>query len=141
VIEDKVLVNDWHAVAKSHDVTDRRPIKARLLEEDIVLWRANGNVLAWKDLCMHRGTRLSIGSVENDKLVCAYHGWTYDKTGKCVNIPAHPEQVPPEKACVTTYRSVEDYGLVWVSLGSPKIGLPPFPEWEKETCENSLRAL
>jgi hypothetical protein len=57
-------------------------------------------VMAWQDLCIHRGARLSLGWVSIDKLVCQYHGWEYDVNGVCVRIPAHPDQKPPIKARV-----------------------------------------
>lgn len=104
MIQDNVLLNDWHAVARSEDVTERDIVSVRLLGEDLILWRCAYKILAWKDLCVHRGTRLSLGSIEAGKVICAYHGWTYDSSGRCVSIPAHPEQKPPEKAQVTVYR-------------------------------------
>lgn len=138
MIKDNVLLDDWHPVARSQDLTEEKLVSARLLEEDIVLWRSGGKVLAWKDLCIHRGTKLSLGSIENDRVVCAYHGWTYDRNGRCVKIPAHPEQAPPEKARVTTFSATEGYGLVWACLGAPKNGLPPFPEWEDKNYRKIL---
>lgn len=104
-------------------------LSARLLGEDIVLWRVKGQTLAWQDLCLHRGTRLSLGRVENEQLVCPYHGWTYNAAGRCTHIPAHPDQTPPTKAVVKTYQTRECYGLVWVSLGQPNHNVPSFPEW------------
>jgi phenylpropionate dioxygenase-like ring-hydroxylating dioxygenase large terminal subunit len=130
VIRDLVLLNDWHVVARSEDVRQDRVLGATLLGEDLAIWRCGNQVLVWKDLCMHRGTRLSLGWIDEDKLVCAYHGWTYDSTGRCVRMPAHPDQKPPEKAQVTVYRSKEAYGLVWVSLGVPAADVPNFPEWD-----------
>jgi len=98
---------------------------------DIVVWRTNQTYLAWQDLCVHRGTQLSLGKVMDDCLVCPYHGWTYDTAGKCVNIPAHPDQLPPAKAHVATYHTTEKYGLLWVCLGEPANDAPPFPEWRQ----------
>lgn len=132
-MDDPILLNDWHPIAKSEDVTQQRVLGARLLGEDLAVWRCGGVVLVWKDLCMHRGTRLSLGWIDDDRLVCAYHGWTYDRTGRCVRMPAHPEQAPPEKAQVTVYRAREAYGLVWASLGKPTNGIPPFPEWDNQS--------
>jgi len=43
------------------------PVK--LLDEDIVLWRVGDRIHAWRDLCIHRGTRLSLGSVQGERLV------------------------------------------------------------------------
>jgi phenylpropionate dioxygenase-like ring-hydroxylating dioxygenase large terminal subunit len=130
MIDDPILANDWHPVATVEQLRAQRVMGVRLLDEEIVLWQAGDQLLAWQDLCVHRGTRLSLGSVEDDRLRCAYHGWTYDGRGRCVHIPAHPEQTPPEKARVKVYRTCEQYGLVWVSLGEPAQAVPPFPEWD-----------
>jgi phenylpropionate dioxygenase-like ring-hydroxylating dioxygenase large terminal subunit len=89
-------------------------------------------------LCLHRGTRLSLGKVANGLLACPYHGWTYDMTGRCVRIPARPDQPPPPKAVVKTYRVQERYELIWVALGQPAHDLPPFPEWENAAYRKIL---
>ncbi|MFN8458415.1 MAG: aromatic ring-hydroxylating dioxygenase subunit alpha, partial [Anaerolineae bacterium] len=128
MLNDHVLINDWHVVARSQDVAEGQLVATRLLEEDLVLWRCNGQVLAWQDLCIHRGTRLSLGKVEDEMVVCPYHGWTYNAEGRCLRIPAHPDQSPPAKARVKPYQAQERYGLVWVSLGQPDKDIPPFPE-------------
>ena len=106
------------------------PVGVRLLEEDLVLWRAGKRVLAWRDLCIHRGARLSLGTVQDGTLACAYHGWTYDPDGRCVRFPAHPDQRPPGTARAVVYRAVERYGWVWVSLGSPDREVAPFVQWD-----------
>ncbi len=103
-----------------------------------MLWRVNGEPLAWQDLCLHRGTRLSLGRVENEQLVCPYHGWTYNSAGRCTHMPAHPGQTPPTKAVVKTYRAQERYGLVWVSLGRPGQDIPPFPQWPDDNFRKVL---
>ncbi len=131
MIEDPVLLNDWHPIAKSSDVPEASVHPARLLGEDVVVWRMHGTVMTWQDLCVHRGTRLTLGHVDGDLLQCAYHGWTYDQSGTCVKIPAHPEQKPPPKARVKTYRCQEKYGLIWASLGEPAKDVPAFEEWDE----------
>jgi phenylpropionate dioxygenase-like ring-hydroxylating dioxygenase large terminal subunit len=130
VLDDPVLVDDWHVVARSSDVSAGAPVAARLLDEDLVLWRAGERVLAWSDLCVHRGARLSLGTVRDGTLACAYHGWTYDADGRCVRFPAHPEQRPPGIARAVVHRAVERYGWIWVSLGSPDAEVAPFAQWE-----------
>jgi phenylpropionate dioxygenase-like ring-hydroxylating dioxygenase large terminal subunit len=96
-----------------------------------VLWRHAGKVAAWKDLCIHRGSRLSKGWVVDGTLVCPYHGWRYNGEAKCVLIPAHPDLPPPAKARALAHRVEERYGFVWVSLGEPTQDIPPFPEWSR----------
>lgn len=74
-------MEDWHVVARSSDVGGSQVAAARLLGEDQVVWRRGGEVMVWRDLCVHRGTRLSLGRVTGLGLECGYHGWTYDETG------------------------------------------------------------
>ncbi|HEX9462296.1 MAG TPA: aromatic ring-hydroxylating dioxygenase subunit alpha [Alphaproteobacteria bacterium] len=125
---DAALVNDWHAVAFSSDIVDGKLVGTRLLGEELVLWRHAGQVHVWKDLCIHRGSRLSKGWVVDGTVVCPYHGWRYDCDAKCVLIPAHPDMTPPPKARAFPHRVQERYGLVWASLGEPPHDVPPFPE-------------
>ena len=69
MIQDPVLVNDWHVVARSSDLPAGKVLRARLLGEEIVLWRSgSGSVMAWQDLCIHRGARLSLGWVSGENI-------------------------------------------------------------------------
>lgn len=128
--DDPVLLNDWHPVAASDAVMPGTPVASRLVGRDLVLWRGgDGAVRAWADRCPHRGTRLSLGRIESDQLICAYHGWRYGADGRCTHMPARPDQRPPRAACVTVYRAAERYGLVWVCAGDPAQEVLPFPEY------------
>ena len=141
MVNDFVLTNDWHPVAAVTELEnrDQAPLGVRLLEHDIVIWRAKGGQLhALADRCVHRGTKLSIGKIVDDNCVqCPYHGWVYDASGRCVHIPAMPNHAPPERARVATYRIQARYGWVWVALGEPAQDIAPFPEWG----DNSFRKL
>ena len=122
----------WHPVAYGHDVGDG-PVSSILLHEPLVLWRdESGSVVAMRDLCIHRGTALSLGWLANGCIVCPYHGWNYDPSGACVAIPQSEKPGIPAKARVEVFRSVERYGLVWVALGEPTHDLPDIPELESE---------
>ncbi len=136
MIDDPVLVNDWHPVASADQLAGGGPLAGRLLGEDIVLWRSGDSHHAWRDLCVHRGTRLSLGRVvDGGALECPYHGWTYGADGRCVLMPAHPRQTPPAKACVQVYRTAVAHDVVWVSLGSPTAGVPTFDLLEDSTYQ------
>ena len=130
MLNDPVLLNDWHVVAYAPDLIEGKPMAVRLLEEDLVLWRVGEKIHAWRDLCLHRGTRLSLGKVENQTLICPYHGWTYNEEGQCVRFPAHPNQKPPATARAKVYQAQERYGWVWVTLGNPSQDVPAFPQWD-----------
>jgi phenylpropionate dioxygenase-like ring-hydroxylating dioxygenase large terminal subunit len=121
----------WHPVAYSTDLADR-PLHADLLGEPLVLWRGpGGRPRALSDLCVHRGTALSLGWIDGEELVCAYHGWRYGADGRCVAIPqlAEPGRVPA-KARVPAFAVQERYGLIWVALDEPRWPLPEVPELE-----------
>jgi phenylpropionate dioxygenase-like ring-hydroxylating dioxygenase large terminal subunit len=128
---DAVLLNDWHPVIRAEALKPGQLMKARLLGEDVVLWRVGERVAAWEDLCPHRGTPLSMGRIEGDTLVCGYHGWTYNQDGQCVRFPALPSQTPPSHVRVNkVYQVQERYGLLWVCLSIPERDIPLFPEWD-----------
>lgn len=38
-------------------------------------------------MCPHRGLPLSTGRIEDDELVCAYHGLRFGSDGQCRKIP------------------------------------------------------
>ena len=123
----------WHPVCYGHKLGDS-PVHADLLGESLVLWRGPGGApRAMSDLCVHRGTALSLGWVRGDHIVCPYHGWRYAADGRCVAIPqlADPARVPA-RARVPAYRAQERYGLVWVALAEPRWPLPEMPELEDD---------
>ena len=126
---DPVLIDDWHPLAAASALGPGSITPAQLLGTELALWRASdGSPRAWLNRCPHRGTRFTIGKIENDHLVCAYHGWRFATDGRCDAIPALPDFVPPKAACATSYPVRESHGLVWASLGAPRQGPPEFPE-------------
>ena len=125
-----VLARCWHPVAASTEVTATAPFAARLLDQDLVLYRTESGLTAAADLCVHRGAPLSLGCMRDGAIACAYHGYRYDGSGRCTLIPAHPESPIPAKLHLRTFGVDERYGLVWVRLAPEGEGaaLPSFPE-------------
>jgi vanillate O-demethylase monooxygenase subunit len=131
----RALARFWHPVAFSSAVRDR-PFPARLLDENLVVFRTSEGVTVAKDLCLHRGARLSLGAMEGDQLVCGFHGFHYNASGQCTRIPAHPGIVISKKLCLTVFPSVERYGLVWTCLAGEAVApLPSWPEIESGKYE------
>ena len=127
------LSNCWHPVAYSEEIGGESPFPAKLLGESIVVWREeNGQPHAMRDLCIHRGTALSLGHLVDDCIVCPYHGWRYDSTGACVLIPQTANENVPSKARVDCYHCQERYGLIWVAMANPIYPLPSVPELEND---------
>lgn len=128
MVDDPILREDWHVVARLSELPPESVTPARLLGVDLVVWRTGDHVQVWDDLCLHRGAKLSGGKVVDGCLMCPYHGWTYDKSGPCVKIPAHPSHKPPPRARAGVHPVKIAYGLVWTCLGTPARDVPPFPE-------------
>lgn len=123
-----ILASFWHPVAFVHDVGDS-PVATRLLDVDLVLFRTEKGVTVADDRCPHRGTRLSMGKVQNGQLICPMHGLHYDYEGRCTDIPSFADKTAPipTKLCLKTYQSVERYGIVWACLKTDSIW--PLPDW------------
>jgi phenylpropionate dioxygenase-like ring-hydroxylating dioxygenase large terminal subunit len=131
---DSVLLNDWHVVAASTDIVSGELVPVTLLERELVAWRDDeGQVHVWDDHCLHRGARLSKGFIQDNRVVCPYHGWNYDGSAQCVSMPAAPHETPMKKARAVDHHVSEKYGLVWVCLGTPERDVAPFPEWDDDS--------
>lgn len=128
---DSTLLNDWHPVMSSQDILPGSVKSVRLLGEDLVIWRDDTQIVASLDLCPHRGAKLSMGWVEENTLVCPYHGLAFNQKGQCTKVPAYPNLQLSERASLKTLLTQERYGLVWVSLGNPTQAIPAFPEWNE----------
>lgn len=124
----------WHPVAYASEL-DGAPLRVRLLGHDLALWRdSSGAPHVLRDVCIHRGTALSLGRVVGDELMCPYHGWRYGADGRCVAIPQlqDPSRVPG-KARVDAFACQERYGLLWVAMDEPRWALPEIPELADES--------
>ena len=122
----------WLPVAFSDEVDDK-PLPVRLLDEPLAVCRLGDRVAAFQDLCIHRGTPISLGWIKNNEVVCAYHGWSYNADGRCTRIPSIPPEHPiPKKACLTQYQTKERYGIVWVCMSEkePRAPIPDFSPLE-----------
>jgi 5,5'-dehydrodivanillate O-demethylase len=124
----------WQPVYLAEDLVPGRAKPVRIASEDFTLYRGEGgavHALAFR--CAHRGTQLSTGWVEGDCLRCFYHGWKYDGSGQCVEMPAEDPSFPP-KVRIRSYPTEEYLGLIFAYLGDGEPPpLPRFPEMEDET--------
>src|SRR5436190_736153 len=113
---------------------DSPPKRMKLLGENLVMFRdSNGNVGCFKESCPHRGASMFFGRNEEAGLRCVYHGWKFDTTGACVDMPSEPaESNFKNKVRITAYPARDVNHMVWVDMGSRKEP-PPFPQFEINT--------
>ena len=123
----------WQPVLISREVAepDGDPIRVRILGEELVAFRdTSGRVGLISEWCPHRLTSMYLGRNEENGLRCVYHGWKYDVSGACVEMPNEPEEFDfKHKVRIVAYPTVELGGVIWVYMG-PKELKPPSPSFE-----------
>lgn len=111
----------WYPVAQSREVKRGKAIGTRFAGEPIVIVRTEaGRIFALEDRCAHRQVPLHLGVVTGERLQCCYHAWTYDCTGRCVNVP-YLDKGKTLPNGVRAYPCREAYGLVFIFPGDPAI--------------------
>jgi phthalate 4,5-dioxygenase oxygenase subunit len=110
---------------------DCPPVRIELLSESLLAWRdSEGRYSLMEEFCPHRRTSLWLGRNEESGLRCPYHGWKFDWTGQCVEIPSEPDGSKLcERIKITSYPLVKRGDLLWAYMGAPD-RQPPLPEWE-----------
>jgi phenylpropionate dioxygenase-like ring-hydroxylating dioxygenase large terminal subunit len=116
------------------EANDCPPVRVKLLSERLIAFRdANGGLGLMDEFCAHRGISLWFGRNEDCGLRCPYHGWKYDVTGQCVDIPSEPDQSTfAKRVKLKSYPLVERGGVLWTYMG-PAETQPPLPEYEFAT--------
>jgi len=110
---------------------DGPPIRLRLLGEDLVAFRDTAGDIGLVDAyCAHRKAPLFYGRNEECGLRCVYHGWKYDVTGACVDMPSEPPYSKFRlRVSIKAYPTYEAGGVVWCYMG-PQERMPPPPDYE-----------
>jgi phenylpropionate dioxygenase-like ring-hydroxylating dioxygenase large terminal subunit len=110
---------------------DSDPLRLRLLGEDLVAFRdSTGQVGLIHSNCPHRGASLFFGRNEESGIRCVYHGWKFDVSGQCIDMPNEPAESDfKSKVQAVTYPTVEKAGVVWTYMG-PAEKRPPLPDHE-----------
>ena len=129
VTQQPVLKRFWYPVMPIADL-QTEPAAFTLLGQALALWvDEQGRPGAIVDHCCHRSAKLSTGKVIEGCLRCPYHGWSFNSTGACVQVPQlRSDQSIPESYRVKAYHCQERYGYVWVCLGEPLAEIPEIPE-------------
>ena len=110
----------WYPVCWSDELKAGKPLGRHFAGQPIVLYRGKaGQVFALEDRCAHRQVPLHLGVVDGDELKCHYHGWAYDRTGQCVDVPYLGRERLPNG--VKAYPAREIDGLIFVFPGDPSL--------------------
>ncbi|MDO8730824.1 MAG: aromatic ring-hydroxylating dioxygenase subunit alpha [Candidatus Omnitrophota bacterium] len=109
----------WYPLARSHKLKPGKALAASFAGEPIALIRTqSGALVALEDRCAHRQVPLSAGVVDGERVRCGYHGWTYDGSGKCVDVPYLGKRDTLPNG-VRSYPCREAYDFIFVFPGDP----------------------
>mmetsp|Transcript_22198 Transcript_22198/g.28788 ORF Transcript_22198/g.28788 Transcript_22198/m.28788 type:complete len:560 (-) Transcript_22198:129-1808(-) len=117
----------WYPIAVEDGTSKTKPQAFQFLGNDVVLWYSEEGWRLFEDSCPHRGVPLSEGRIEKEgDLLCSYHAWRFDHSGKCTSMPQAKEELREEvtsniRACVKSYPIQVEQGLIWAwgSSGTP----------------------
>lgn len=118
--------NNYHPVLFSEEVKYPTPKPVTLYGKKYVVWRSeSNNVHCLEDKCSHRSAKLSQGVVVDKCIQCPYHGWQYNKHGKCVVIPQMPKSAEgkpiPRSTKVPAFKAVDNDGIIWINTATEDI--------------------
>src|SRR4051812_13150970 len=134
----------WLPTLLSREIptADCPPMRVKVLSEDLVAFRdTDGKVGLMAANCPHRGASLFFGRNEECGIRCVYHGWKFDTTGQCVDMPSEPaESNFKGKIKATAYPCREQGGLIWTYMG-PLAEPPGLPELEFTLVPDEQRYL
>src|SRR5262245_13118121 len=102
------LRGSWFPVCWSRELAAGKHHAFEVLATPLVAFRDEaGTPVVLRDLCPHRNVPLSCGRVDAGGIRCAYHGWRFAADGRCVEVPALPQQARLPVVRVDSYPVVE----------------------------------
>ncbi|HUQ76694.1 MAG TPA: Rieske 2Fe-2S domain-containing protein [Burkholderiales bacterium] len=118
----------WLAIHRSEDLAKGHAKPIRIMSEEFTLYRGeSGHAQVLDYRCPHRGAPLHLGWVEGDALRCLYHGWKFECSGQCIEMPAEDANFA-RKVKARSYPTREYLGLVFAYFGEGEPpAFPPFP--------------
>jgi phthalate 4,5-dioxygenase oxygenase subunit len=116
-----IMRRHWLPVCMAEEVADAdgKPVRSRLLGEDLVVFRdTNGKLGVLGEYCLHRRASLAYGRNEDCGLRCLYHGWKFDVEGNVVDMPSEAPGAAQRLGRKTrAYPVREGGGFVWIWMG------------------------
>ncbi len=140
----KLLRRYWAPFLLAEEIPepDCAPVRVKLMGEALIAFRdTQGRIGLIDEFCAHRGASLWFGENADCGIRCHYHGWKYDVTGQCTDLPSEPEQSGFRKNIkMKAYPCIEKAGVIWAYLGPPDLQPPPPAlEWTDVEPRAALR--
>jgi phenylpropionate dioxygenase-like ring-hydroxylating dioxygenase large terminal subunit len=111
----EIFDRSWYVVGEKNEFKRNTPYKITVWDKDYVLWKTDKNTYSvLEDVCPHKGAAFSVGSVNNGDIVCPYHGYEFNSTGKLTTIPGICFQPSPIYN-VKRFIAVEKHGWIYLN--------------------------
>lgn len=129
VERERLFGREWLCVGRLEEV--RRPgdyMALQLCDEPVVVVHGgDGRVRAFSNVCRHRGMPVASGKGHGKGLMCPYHHWSYDTTGKLLSTPRMPARPDFDAAAcrLPEYPLEQWQGFLFVSLAEKPAPLVP----------------
>lgn len=123
----EILTDFWYLAMPSAELRRGQALARSFWGEPVLLARDNaGQVFAISDLCPHRGIPLRYGDFDGSTVTCCYHGWKFDRDGRCTEIPSlvNGQELDVSRVRIRSYPCRESQGLIWIYYGSRKHSHP-----------------
>ena len=130
IIGDGFTKEMWYFGAPGYKVKRGKMLQKTIMGMPILIGRdAAGKPFAMVDICPHQGFPLSSGNFDGKEIECCFHGWRFDTSGGCTEIPALCDDQKMNLCSVKTksYQCAEHQGNIWVYVGDKTTDLPEIP--------------
>jgi phenylpropionate dioxygenase-like ring-hydroxylating dioxygenase large terminal subunit len=127
--------HNWYLGAYSNELKVNQILPRTFFSQGYVLFRtSDGQVHIVAESCPHKAASFALGKIHQDSLVCAYHGWKFDREGNLNEIPNLESQDSLPRCRLKKLKVIEQDGFIWFwpKYEEPTIAKPPTYPQEKD---------
>ena len=125
-----VLSRSWYAVIPSRRLKKNNAKSINFFDYKIALFRdKDGKITALYAYCPHMGADLGLGKVVGNTLMCPYHKWTFNQSGKCTRVTGNTKNSDNN---TLSFPVIEKFGFIWIFNGEKEDFSFPKLKWSEK---------
>jgi phenylpropionate dioxygenase-like ring-hydroxylating dioxygenase large terminal subunit len=120
----------WYPIGFKNSFKNDIPTKVTIRDKKYIVWKSNNQYYSLNDVCSHQGSSFLNCETMQEKIVCPYHGYTFDgENGHLLNIPGLSFM---DSQCqhIQAFKVVEKADMVY--LNTVPVSTPEEKEWITE---------
>ena len=126
---ERLFLREWICVGREEELAQRGDyMSLEICDEPIVVMHGlDGRIRALSNVCRHRGMLIASGKGNGKGLMCPYHHWSYDTSGRLLAAPRMPNRPDFDAAgCRLPEFALEQWqGFLFVCLARDPPPLAP----------------